>query len=64
MTKTPTLRVSADFLDLKAAPPLPGSLPGGSGKRGEIAPAPSPHSGQASDWEEEEEEVLIKDLKW
>jgi hypothetical protein len=25
MTKTPTLRVSADLLDLKAAPPLPGS---------------------------------------
>jgi len=24
MTKTPTLRVSADLLDLKAAPPLPG----------------------------------------
>ena len=24
MTKTPTLRVSTDLLDLKAAPPLPG----------------------------------------
>ena len=36
MTKTPTPRVSADLLDLKAAPPLPGpSL--GVPERGEIA---------------------------
>ena len=48
MTETPTLRVSADLLDLKAAPPSP--VPSwGLGKRGEIASAPCPHLGQASE---------------
>jgi len=49
MTKTLTHRGSADLLDLKAASPLPGPSLGGSSKGFGIAPAPCPHSGQASD---------------
>jgi hypothetical protein len=44
MTKTPTLLVSADLLDLKAAPSLPG-LSLGTPERGETTPATCPHSG-------------------
>ena len=36
--------------DLGAAASPPPTVPAGGGERGELAPAPRPHSGRASDW--------------
>ena len=53
MTKTPTLRGSADLLDLNAATPPGRSPPVGYEERGAIAPV-APGSGPREEEEEEE----------